>query len=328
MTSLSSMFRAVIVVVLAGTTMATAQSCPCDYDSNGRVDSSDLGQMLAKWNTSDSGFDLDGNGNVDAGDLGLLIAVWGTCPDVEYCHAGSAKVLSTWSGAAEDAEIQGLVVGHPDEPTTSVGRICGTQGFHGRSAFGSLVFFEYYEVAGDTPYDVYYAIMDGCCLVINGKPFAAYTTWELEVESGCIEFSSSDQTSFGVVDVRFIYTIRLPVWNPPADAIPEDVANWEEVVRLLTEHELEHVAIGEAYRNNLLWEAIGIDGSGFTRSVSGLHCPLYYGGSVIPGTDLEASSFENDAIQWLYDGPTFDSMNEAQRQLDDDTDHGDVWAPL
>ena len=307
---------------------AAAQSCPGDYDLDGRVGAADLGRMLGDWGVGDPRFDLNGDGLVDSADLGLLVAVWGDCPDVEYCHASSAMVLASMSGGSIDAGEAGAVTVLPDRPAESEGRICGAEAFQGRSAFGSLVTYQYYEVEGFTPFDIYYAIENGCCIVVDGEPYAAYTTWELEVQSGCIEFPASDQTTFGVVDVRFIYTVNLPIWNPPADALPGDIAQWNQVMELLEEHELQHVAIGEAFRHQLLMEAVGIAGTGFTRSVPGSECPLYYGDGAIPGTDVEASTFESDAVQWLLDGPTFNTMMQLHRQFDADSDHGDVWAPL
>ena len=56
--------------------------CPGDLDQNGEVDASDLGLLIAAWNTDGSiveGSDLKGDGIVCAADLGLLIGAWGPC---------------------------------------------------------------------------------------------------------------------------------------------------------------------------------------------------------------------------------------------------------
>ena len=54
--------------------------CPGDFDRNGRVDSADLGLLIAAWNTKAPRYDLNEDGAVDAADLGLLIGAWGECP--------------------------------------------------------------------------------------------------------------------------------------------------------------------------------------------------------------------------------------------------------
>lgn len=76
------------VVDLGGNTIDyTCDSCPGDLNcvqiSNynpRKVDSSDLGQLLGAWNTSDPICDIDGDGIVGPGDLGILLASWGNCP--------------------------------------------------------------------------------------------------------------------------------------------------------------------------------------------------------------------------------------------------------
>ncbi len=53
--------------------------CTGDFDRNGRVDSADLGLLIASWNTKAPRYDLNEDGAVDAADLGLLIGAWGPC---------------------------------------------------------------------------------------------------------------------------------------------------------------------------------------------------------------------------------------------------------
>ncbi|MDB4780382.1 dockerin type I domain-containing protein [bacterium] len=59
-------------------------SCECleDLSADGEVDASDLGLLIAAWNTDGSivaGSDINGDGIVNAADLGLLIGAWGPC---------------------------------------------------------------------------------------------------------------------------------------------------------------------------------------------------------------------------------------------------------
>ncbi len=57
--------------------------CPGDLDQNGEVDASDLGLLIAAWNTDGpivEGSDINGDGTINAADLGLLIGAWGVCP--------------------------------------------------------------------------------------------------------------------------------------------------------------------------------------------------------------------------------------------------------
>ena len=56
--------------------------CPGDLDQNGEVDASDLGLLIAAWNTDGSivvGSDINGDEVVDGVDLSLLIEAWGSC---------------------------------------------------------------------------------------------------------------------------------------------------------------------------------------------------------------------------------------------------------
>jgi Tol biopolymer transport system component len=49
---------------------------PSDLDGDGAVGASDLGLLLAAWNTTDALADLNGDGTVDALDLGILLGAW------------------------------------------------------------------------------------------------------------------------------------------------------------------------------------------------------------------------------------------------------------
>ena len=54
--------------------------CPANLDCRGdAVDASDLGVLLAAWESGDSRCDLDGSGEVDGADVGLLFIAWGPC---------------------------------------------------------------------------------------------------------------------------------------------------------------------------------------------------------------------------------------------------------
>ncbi len=57
-------------------------SCPGDLNGDNRVDSADLGLLIAAWNTDGSivaGSDINEDGIVNAADLGLQIGNWGEC---------------------------------------------------------------------------------------------------------------------------------------------------------------------------------------------------------------------------------------------------------
>lgn len=51
---------------------------PSDLDDDGTVGASDLGLLLAAWNTTDALADVNGDGTVDALDLGILLGAWGS----------------------------------------------------------------------------------------------------------------------------------------------------------------------------------------------------------------------------------------------------------
>ncbi|MCA9285066.1 MAG: hypothetical protein KDA22_07635 [Phycisphaerales bacterium] len=58
-------------------------SCPAqclgDISGDGVVDGTDLGSLLAAWDTSTECADLSGDGTIDGADLGILLAAWGPC---------------------------------------------------------------------------------------------------------------------------------------------------------------------------------------------------------------------------------------------------------
>ena len=56
------------------------KDCRADVNCrDNKVNSADLGYMLAAWGTTDPQCDLNEDGIVRAADLGLLIAAWGPC---------------------------------------------------------------------------------------------------------------------------------------------------------------------------------------------------------------------------------------------------------
>ena len=56
-----------------------ALDCPADFNSDGIVDSADLGLLLSGWDTTESKYDIDGDGVVGGGDIGMLLVTWGAC---------------------------------------------------------------------------------------------------------------------------------------------------------------------------------------------------------------------------------------------------------
>ncbi|MDB4632947.1 dockerin type I domain-containing protein [bacterium] len=63
--------------------VVTPVECVGDITGDGNVDSSDLGILIALWNTSAKSnpeADLNRDGTVNAADIGLLIGAWGPCP--------------------------------------------------------------------------------------------------------------------------------------------------------------------------------------------------------------------------------------------------------
>ena len=61
----------------------SCEPCIADITGDGNVDSSDLGILIALWNTSAKSnpeADINRDGTVNAADIGLLIGAWGPCP--------------------------------------------------------------------------------------------------------------------------------------------------------------------------------------------------------------------------------------------------------
>lgn len=52
--------------------------CPSDFNGDGTVNGSDLGQLLSSWGSSE--FDITGDSVVNGEDLGSLLSAWGSCP--------------------------------------------------------------------------------------------------------------------------------------------------------------------------------------------------------------------------------------------------------
>ena len=57
----------------------TIVDCDGDLNFDGRVDTADLGLLLAEWGNQSSPADLNDNGEVESGDLGLLLSLFGDC---------------------------------------------------------------------------------------------------------------------------------------------------------------------------------------------------------------------------------------------------------
>ena len=58
---------------------STPALCLADYNVDGYVDGTDLGQLLGAWGPSND-MDLTGDGVVNGDDLGELLGAWGECP--------------------------------------------------------------------------------------------------------------------------------------------------------------------------------------------------------------------------------------------------------
>ena len=54
----------------------SAPAVPGDFNGDGRIDGSDLGQLLSNWGNAGV-TDLNGDGTTDGGDLGSLLSRWG-----------------------------------------------------------------------------------------------------------------------------------------------------------------------------------------------------------------------------------------------------------
>jgi hypothetical protein len=63
-------------------TIFDAPPCVGDINSDGAVDSADLGSVLSAWGSVGKSIpeDLNGDFQVDSGDLGVLLSAWGACP--------------------------------------------------------------------------------------------------------------------------------------------------------------------------------------------------------------------------------------------------------
>ncbi|MFM8817075.1 MAG: hypothetical protein ACKOHI_04250, partial [Phycisphaerales bacterium] len=58
---------------------STPTQCLADFNVDGWVDGTDLGQLLGAWGPSPD-MDLTGDGVVNGDDLGELLGAWGECP--------------------------------------------------------------------------------------------------------------------------------------------------------------------------------------------------------------------------------------------------------
>lgn len=75
----TSPLRAAIIGAATIGSIAVAD-CPGDLDGSGAVNGTDLGLILAAWNSANATADLNGDGLVDGADMGMLFAAWGDCP--------------------------------------------------------------------------------------------------------------------------------------------------------------------------------------------------------------------------------------------------------
>lgn len=76
---------AAAAAAIVGASWGAGGVCPADITGDGKVDGSDLGQLLGGWNQPGP-TDLDGNGITDGADLGVLLNSWGDCGGGPGCE--------------------------------------------------------------------------------------------------------------------------------------------------------------------------------------------------------------------------------------------------
>ena len=90
----------------------TLDECVGDVDSDGDTDLTDLGILLAAWNSQpgdpnwDPRADLDGDGYVDTSDLGTVLGHWGAPDDEPGCDGESSDALQFQVVAVDNSSVQ------------------------------------------------------------------------------------------------------------------------------------------------------------------------------------------------------------------------------
>ena len=134
-------------------------SCPADFNCDGRVDAADMGLLLIAWDGDEPERDLSGDGLVNGQDLGLMVASWGDCqagPNIdlllpEPTAAEIAAVKADWASRNLQPEawtvlvqmnlggMQTLAVSHEVNGFTHYGLVRYPANFDPSSSYPALV---------------------------------------------------------------------------------------------------------------------------------------------------------------------------------------------
>ena len=159
------------MLLLAGAATNTAfGDCPSDLNGDSKVDSADLGLLMAAWGDCRPSCtaDLDDSGFVDAADLGQLIVAWGDCPDAPTGPFNYGEVLQkaiTFYDAQRAGIYQGRLGWRSDSFTTELAQE------NGNHPVDSGILDRYMD-AGDTPTFVLPITSSMTTLAWSGVDFA------------------------------------------------------------------------------------------------------------------------------------------------------------
>lgn len=102
--------------------------------------------------------------------------------------------------------------------------------------------YEFYDVSGTTTAALWASMREGSTRTLGGPHFAR-TEWTVTWRA---RWGGAGACRVSSVDVQLAARVILPRWNPPADAPPELVGQWNVFMHALSLHEARHVDIAAA----------------------------------------------------------------------------------
>ena len=314
------------MALLGGISHAVAD-CPADLDGDGRVDSADMGIVLASWGSDSSIADLDGDGEVTGADLATILGYWGDCPDAPTCTASDVLGYESYVGD----EDSGVHAPATIDYETSTGIDCDAPALFAGILDHCTVDFVYYPVSGANLSEICTAIFDpttGAGPADGDGRHAGYTAGRFQVVVGCIELPIEQDIPTAHpwwTTLRGTITITLPEWTDLATAPEADAMAWLDWMIELQNHELEHAAIFDEMIGDMLTRH-GCTHEGLPWCLP-MEIPMpapSIGDCVIGSDTMSAAAIEvsETVAEWLFTSSDYTNMMNRQRALDATTDHG------
>lgn len=316
-----------LTVALLGAIPHAAADCPADLDEDGRVDSADLGLLLADWGTSSALADLDQDGLVTGSDLAIVLAGWGACPEPVTCTSSGFLAFESFRGG----DASGIQHSNELLLETSTEIDCESPVLFDGSLTHTTWKVVTYPVGGATLAEACVAIFDpvsGAGPADGEGRHAGYAYGKFDVVVDCIDLPIEQDESTAHpwwTGLRGEVTILVPEWTGAATASPAEAAAWSTFISDLIAHELEHAEIFDDMITVMLARHL-CDLPGLPWCLPPeipMPLPSFGACTVNEGASSpEAIEIAEVVAEWLYNSSDYEDMKNGQTLLDAASGHG------